>query len=82
MYLGFPVTSSQVMSEAAKYNGEHDIVNGWLPGKKWCYGFMRRQNISFRCADAISSKGFNISEVEIRQWFGNVIVFYFFPESM
>lgn len=76
MFSGFPVTPSQVIDEARKYNIEHGIVDGWLPGKKWCYGFMKRQNISFRCADNVSSKGFNISETEIRLWFGNVIVFY------
>lgn len=75
---GFPVTSSQVIDQARAYNFEHDIVEGWIPGPKWCYGFMKRHNISFRTAESISSKGFNISEMEIRQWFGNVIVFCLF----
>lgn len=72
-FVGFPITAAILIAEASKYNEEREIVDGWVPGKKWYYGFLKRHNdISLRTPQYLPVKKTSTTEEQLRNWYSNV----------
>lgn len=70
IFKGFPITPAILIAEANSYNEHHGIVDGWTPGPKWYYGFIKRNNeISLRTPQYMPAKKRKITEEQLREWF-------------
>lgn len=71
--LGFPITQDVLRLEAKKFNTANAVVDGWSPGKKWYYGFLKRHSdVSIRTPQYISAKKRDITASNIRAWYTSV----------